>query len=205
MSGIYKAIIKTMSDISSIGKDKVNTTQRFNFRGIDDVYNHLHPLLVKNEIFTIPEVLEHNREERVTKNGGFLLYTVIKMKYTFIHSDGSNISAIVIGEAMDSGDKASNKAMSIAHKYALLQIFAIPTKETDDPDKEVHKVAPVGTPEEGLTLNEYLKAKKVKDIKGFALRYGVKSKEDADKLLGNKKELDNLIKEFLGNPPAQMP
>ena len=37
---------------------------------------------------------------------------------------------------MDSGDKASNKAMSAAFKYACFQTFCIPTEEMQDPDAE---------------------------------------------------------------------
>ena len=37
---------------------------------------------------------------------------------------------------MDSGDKASNKAMSSAFKYACFQVFCIATEEMKDPDAE---------------------------------------------------------------------
>ena len=43
---------------------------------------------------------------------------------------------------MDSGDKATNKAMSIAFKYACFQTFCIPTEEMVDPDAECHEVKP---------------------------------------------------------------
>lgn len=45
---------------------------------------------------------------------------------------------------MDSGDKATNKAMAIAFKYACFQIFCIPTEEMKDPDAECHDVQPKG-------------------------------------------------------------
>jgi hypothetical protein len=56
------------------------------------------------------------------------------MQFHFYCIDGSNVSTTVIGEAMDSGDKATNKAMSIALKYALLQALLIPTEDEKDPD-----------------------------------------------------------------------
>ncbi len=43
---------------------------------------------------------------------------------------------------MDSGDKASNKALSIAMKYALLQVFCIPTEDAKDPDADSPKPLP---------------------------------------------------------------
>ena len=131
---IYQAIADVMSDVDAIGKTKTNQQQGFKFRGIDDLYNAIHPLLAKHKVFTVPQVLEDKTEDRVTSNGKNLIYRVLKIQYKFYATDGSFVEAVVIGEGMDSGDKASNKAMSIAHKYALLQVFAIPTEDTIDPD-----------------------------------------------------------------------
>jgi hypothetical protein len=92
--------------------------------------------MAERGIFVVPEVLEANREERQTKQGSNLIYSILRMRYTFYASDGTSVSAVVIGEGMDSGDKASNKAMSIAFKYACFQVFCIPTEEMvkEDPD-----------------------------------------------------------------------
>lgn len=144
---ICKAIIATMGDIGAIGKNTKNTQQGFMFRGIDAVMNALQPAMLKNNIFVVPEVLEQTREERQTSKGGTLIYSILKVKFTFFADDGSNISAVVIGEGMDSGDKASNKAMSIAFKYACFQVFCIPTEEMRDPDAECHEVKPKTKPQ----------------------------------------------------------
>jgi hypothetical protein len=138
--GIYKAMCDAMADITSIAKDRTNVQQNFKFRGIDDVYNELHTILAKHRIFTLPEVLEDRTEERQTKSGGNLIYRVLKIKHHFCHEDGSSVSSTVIGEGMDSGDKASNKAMAIGHKYSLFQAFLIPTEEEKDPDAQTHEV-----------------------------------------------------------------
>lgn len=133
---IYTSLLAIMSDIDAIGKNKKNPQQGFMYRGIDDLYNDLHALFAKHGVIPVPQLLTREREERQTKNGGILLYTMQKIKYTFYASDGSNVSAEVEGEAMDSGDKSSNKAMSAAMKYCLLQMFLIPTEDLkkDDPD-----------------------------------------------------------------------
>lgn len=133
---IYTAIAGIMQEGYSIGKDKRNTQQGFMYRGIDDVMNVFQPLLSKHGVFIVPEVLEQTREERVSGKGNNLLYSVLRMRYTFFADDGSNVSAIVVGEGMDSGDKASNKAMAVAMKYAMFQVFCIPTAEMKDPDSE---------------------------------------------------------------------
>jgi hypothetical protein len=139
---IFSAIPKIMADVTAVGKGKQNQQQGYKFRGIDDVYNALHTALAKHGVFTVPEVLEQNREERQTKSGGLLIYNVMKIRYTFYADDGSSFTTTVIGEAMDSGDKSSNKAMAAAHKYAFLQVFAIPTEDPKDSEVDTYQVAP---------------------------------------------------------------
>lgn len=142
MSQIHEKIIAILADSEAISKDRRNQQQGFNFRGIDDVYNSLHPLLAKHGVFSTTEVLGERSEERQTAKGGNLIYRILTVKFTFYAADGSHVESIMIGEGMDSGDKASNKAMAIAHKYALLQLLAIPTEDAKDPDAESHSVAP---------------------------------------------------------------
>jgi hypothetical protein len=131
---IYSAIIDAMGQISAVSKSRTNGTQGFAYRGIDDVMNELHSILAKSRIFIVPTVLAEERTTGTTSRGGTMFYTRLKIKFTFYADDGSNIESVVIGEAMDTGDKASNKALSIGLKYALLQVFCIPTEDDKDPD-----------------------------------------------------------------------
>lgn len=131
---IYKKIIEVMADINAIGKDRRNQQQGFQFRGIDDVMNELHGSLAKCGVFVLPTVLEETRTTGKTARGGDMFYTRLKINFGFYAEDGSHVDAVVIGEAMDTGDKASNKALSIGLKYAMLQVFCIPTEDEKDPD-----------------------------------------------------------------------
>lgn len=134
---IYTAIAEMVGEIGAISKDKRNTQGTgYNYRGIDDVMNALNPLLAKHKVFIVPEALEKSREERASRSGGNLIFTSITMRYTFYAVDGSSVSAVVIGEGMDSGDKSTNKAMAVAMKYAMFQVFCIPTEEMTDPDAD---------------------------------------------------------------------
>ena len=126
---IFGLVGQAMQMIGAVGKDSMNQQQGFQYRGIDAVMNALNPVMAKLGLFMTPEVLEQTREERQGRNGGNLLYSVMKIKYTLYAPDGSNVACVVIGEGMDSGDKASNKAMSVAFKYAAFQLFCIPTEE----------------------------------------------------------------------------
>lgn len=139
---IYSKISEIMSKVGSIWKDRKNASQWYNFRGIDDMYNALNSHLSEVKVFFAPEVLTIEREERATKSGWVLMYTVITMRFTAYAEDGSSVSTVTIGEAMDSWDKSANKAMSTAYKYALMQIFCIPTEEEKDTEYQTHEVAP---------------------------------------------------------------
>ena len=146
---IYEAIADIMKQGYAIGKDKRNPQQGYQYRGIDDVMNTFQPLMAEHGIFVVPEVLDASREERVTEKGKTLIYSILRVKYTFFASDGTSVCAVVIGEGMDSGDKASNKAMAVAMKYAMFQVFCIPTEEMRraDPDGETPEPSTKKEPE----------------------------------------------------------
>ena len=160
---IYQAISNIMQEVPAIGKDKENKQQGFKYRGIDDVMNVFQPLLAKHKVFIVPQVIEQKREERVTKSGTQLLYSICTVKYTFYAEDGSYVEAITVGEGMDSGDKATNKAMAIAMKYALFQVFCIPTQ--DDPDE--------GTPETSQKSDELLSEEQAKILHDIMEKKGI--------------------------------
>lgn len=128
---IYRAMANIMRDSGHIAKANKNQQQNFMFRGIDDVYNALHDVFAKHGVFSMPEVIKSEREEKQTARGGTVISTLLTIKYTFYAEDGSFVTAIVQSEAMDSGDKSTSKSMSIAHKYCLLQALKIPTNEPD--------------------------------------------------------------------------
>lgn len=143
---IYQAISNAMAEVDAIGKDNTNKMQGYKYRGIDDMYNVLNPLLSKHKIFATSEVIDNKRETQQSKNGGVLFYTILTVKFTFYTVDGSNVSSIMVGEAMDSGDKSSNKAMSTAYKYALMQLLLIPTEEVKDTEESSCEVMPKTAP-----------------------------------------------------------
>ena len=144
MIEIYNAISAISKQLSNegISKDRSNQQQGYKFRGIDDCLNALASLLPEHGLVIIPSVLEREVIERQTKSGGSLFYVTVKVQFGFISTkDGSRHDAVVYGEAMDSADKATNKAMSAAYKYAVLLTFCIPTEGDNDADATTHEVA----------------------------------------------------------------
>jgi len=138
MAQIHELIGKAMGMVGAIGKDTRNAQQGFMYRGIDAVYNALNPVMSELGLFICPEVIGMNREERTNSKGTVLIYTQLTIKYTVYAPDGSNITLTVVGEGMDTGDKSANKAMSVAMKYAMFQLFFIATEDLKDPDADVY-------------------------------------------------------------------
>lgn len=139
---VYPAISQVMSALASegISKARKNTQQGYMFRGIDDMYNALSRHLATAKLSILPRVLNRSVTERETKSGGVLFYVVLDIEFDLVSGeDGSKHTVRVIGEAMDSGDKATNKAMSAAYKYACMEVFCIPTEGDNDADASTHE------------------------------------------------------------------
>jgi len=141
---VYEAISAVQKELSTqgISKDRTNTSQGsgYAFRGIDDVYNALSPFLAKHGLCILPRVLSRELVERQSKSGGALFYVTVEVEFDLVASDASKHTIKTFGEAMDSGDKATNKAMSAAYKYACMQAFCIPTEGDNDADGHTYQV-----------------------------------------------------------------
>lgn len=144
-------VIRAMNLVSArlaeegISKSRDNQQQGYKFRGIDEVLNALSAIISSEKLVIIPHVQSREVTERQTKSGGALFSVVVRVDYTFISAeDGSReVVGPFDGEAMDSADKATNKAMSAAYKYMAIQTFCIPTEGDNDADATTHEVAPV--------------------------------------------------------------
>lgn len=139
---VYACIAAVSGDLAHVGisKDRKNQTQGYSFRGIDDVYQALAPLLAKHGLVIVPRILSREVVERQTQKGGTLFYVTVEAEFDFVSvKDGSKTTARSFGEAMDSADKATNKAMSAAYKYTAFQTFCIPTEGDNDADAITHE------------------------------------------------------------------
>lgn len=133
---IYTLLSKVMSEVGAVEKGSRNTQQNYAFRGIDDLYAALQPPLVKYGVFFCTDVEKVEQSYRESKQGSQLTCTLLTVRFTFYAPDGSSIMVRTVGEGMDSGDKSCSKAMSTALKYALIQLFCIPTSEPKDAEHD---------------------------------------------------------------------
>lgn len=142
---VYQCINAVQAELARTGvaKDSENTFDKYKFRGIDAIYNAISPLLAKHGLCILPRMMSRVCEERQSQKGGALFYVTVEAEFDFVAAeDGSKHTVRTFGEAMDRGDKATNKAMSAAYKYAAFQAFAIPTEGDNDADAHTHEVAP---------------------------------------------------------------
>lgn len=143
---IYAALARAISKIGVVGKTRKNEAQKYAFRGIDDVVAHCNEVLAAEGIVCVPYVAHAERESVETKSGSTMASVRLTVDHFFYAKDGSSVTARTIGEAMDTGDKASNKAMSAALKYALTETLLIPTYEADrDTEEHSPELAPKST------------------------------------------------------------
>lgn len=142
---VYQCINEVAKEIAreGIAKGRRNQQQGYSFRGIDDVYNALAPVIAKHGLVILPRCISRNITERNSSKGGVIFSVVVEAEFDFVSShDGSKHTVKTYGEAMDSADKATNKAMSAAYKYAAFQTFCIPTEGDNDADAVTHNLAP---------------------------------------------------------------
>lgn len=141
---VYQAINAVQAELAQTGitKDRKNQQQGYSFRGIDDVYNTLSPLLAKHGLCILPRIISRECIERQSLKGSTIFYVTVEAEFDFVCAeDASKHTVKTYGEAMDSADKATNKAMSAAYKYAAFQAFAIPTEGDNDADAHHHEVS----------------------------------------------------------------
>lgn len=133
---IYAKMLAVKKEIGSVGKDQKNTGQGWKFRGIDQFVNALHPILNKHGVGILPEVVQHSEPKFITneKTGKTSKNTQITVRYTFFADDGSTVSTTMPAEGVDPGDKGTNKALSAAFKYCLIQTFCVPTQDMEEAD-----------------------------------------------------------------------
>lgn len=167
---VYAAInaVQLAMSKEGIAKGRKNQAQGYAFRGIDDVYASLSPYLAEHKLCILPRVIDRAVLEKETKTGSALFYTTLRVEFDFVSAlDGSKHTVCTVGEAMDTGDKSSNKAMSAAYKYAAFMAFCIPTEGDNDADSSTHepkaavkKQEPLGEAVPSLATDDQLTALK---------------------------------------------
>ena len=154
---IFEKMALVMGEVAAIPKNKTGSGLNYKFRGIDDFMNALNPLMAKHKVVFSFDIVKaekesYDQESNFNNQKKIVKWTnaLLTIKYTFYTTDGSWISCTTIGEGKDNSDKAHNKAMSAALKYALMQMFLVPTEDLIEQDAESPGDSPINPPVEKL-------------------------------------------------------
>lgn len=207
---VYHAMSRVMQrlTIAGIGKNKTNTQQNYKFRGVDDVYDALAPILAEERLLILPRMTGINFTEKATKSGGSQEFAYVTAEYDFVSAlDGSKHTCVMYGEGMDSADKATNKAMTAAYKYLCFQAFSIPVSGLDDGDADGGRVTKGKSrkgsqPTQGESQDESQDQPRARDLDvgEMNLTAGMKKLLDS-KLAKRDMSLDQLVNGF-GHLPS---
>lgn len=138
-TSVVQALAAVMAEVQAVGKDGHNSSQNYAFRGIDGVMNAVGPALRKHGVVIVPTVLDSNyRDVEVGQRRTLMREVTVTVRYTVHGPTGDTISGVVCGESMDSGDKGTAKAFSVAYRTFLLQALTIPTHQPD-PDEQTYE------------------------------------------------------------------
>lgn len=189
---VHEALIEVMRGVPAVPKDDRNETQNFSFRGIDSVLNAVGPKLRQHGVIVLPTMVDKQTSIiEVGRNKTPMRWVLLTMNYRFVGPEGDTLDLCVPGEAMDAGDKAFSKAMSVAMRTALLQALALPTDEPD-PDSEAHEMSAVPKSEAELARDSLRELCVEFDLKPAAI-----AKRYRDELginLGTDEDVARLVK-----------
>lgn len=135
---VQQAWAAVMAEVRELAKGDRNASQGFNFRGVDAVMNAVGPALRRHGVSVVPTAVTHTAEEVTTSKGARMRNVTVVVSYAINGPAGDTMPGAAAGEAADSGDKATPKAMSVAYRTFLLQSLTLPTHDTD-PDAESYE------------------------------------------------------------------
>ena len=170
---IYRALVSVADGLRQQGIAKGKKCAgggNFAYRGIDDVYAAVSPLLAANSVIVRPVTIERLEDVQAGK----MRLVRINVQYEAISAeDGSSVTFAGIGEGCDTSDKAAGKALSYAYKTAIFQLFAVPVAGQEDPDQVVHQIEQPFVDESKLRKIEQLESEIVNcfstdDLKSIA-------------------------------------
>lgn len=190
---IYDAICKILTDINAIEKSRSNSQQGYKYRGIDDYYNTLHDLFSRHGVFTVSRIIDSNNEtikKTTSKGDQYVFFDRVTIAYTFYAKDGSFVTTEVVGAGLDYSDKSVYKALAGAHKYALQQIFMVPTDENKDAEVDDIQIVTQKEDETELRLNK--ERELITALKKQMAKSGLFTKDELDSIQNDAINMSNL-------------
>lgn len=144
---IFEKMALITAEIGVVEKNlEVPTGGKKTYKAVSerDVIDAVKPIEVKYRVYSYPVsrqivdrdvlVKENEYDGKVTRTNS--LFLRVETVYRFVNIDDPTeyIETTVYGDGIDTGDKATGKAMTYADKYALMKAYKLSTG--DDPDKD---------------------------------------------------------------------
>ena len=118
------AVCKVIAERGYVKADARNDHFKYSYLSDEAVLGHVRGSMAANGLMLIPGTVEHSTQNSI-------ITTVTS--YTLAHTSGEWMRVQVVAQGQDKADKGPYKAATGALKYALRQVFLIPTG--DDPEK----------------------------------------------------------------------
>jgi hypothetical protein len=144
---IYERLSLITAEIGVVEKSlKVQVNQNSSYKAVSerDVLDAVKPIEQKYRVYSYPASRQIVDRDILTKESEYqgkvtrsnTLFMRVETVYRFVNIDNPTeiIETTVYGDGLDTGDKATGKAMTYADKYALMKAYKLSTG--DDPDKE---------------------------------------------------------------------
>lgn len=195
LASIAKALNKAQGESKDLQKDKQG--YGYKYAKLESILSMLRPIIVKHGLSVI----------QTNGNDGNLITVTTRI----LHESGEWIEDTggVEYQPLNKMNNAQSVGSIITYlrRYQISSFFNITSDEDVDGKEDAKQTKKPNNqqPQKPMSLNEYLKIKNVKDKKSFTLKYGINSTEAAKKLMSDRAKVDELIKEFLNNPPAPLP
>lgn len=138
---VHQAWAAVMADLRELAKGDRNQHQGFNFRGIDAVMNAAGPSLRRHQVAVVPSHVDTRHRDVQTTKGKASRECIVVVTFTVYGPAGDSFTGMAPGESLDTGDKSTPKAMSVALRTFMLQALCLPTQDTD-PDAESFERTP---------------------------------------------------------------
>lgn len=143
-ASIIARLVAVMDDVGAIGRHgRMTHGEKYAYRRNDDVLDAVQPALVRHGVVAVPTVLAAEYRDKTTKNGAAQVWCSLRVEWTFYGAAGDSVTAVVVGEAADTSDKATNKAHTASQKVALTQVLSLPYS-SDDPDDDRQQIGAPG-------------------------------------------------------------
>jgi hypothetical protein len=141
MIPVHLAWLRVRKEVRAIakGEEYKGGTTRFNFRGVDTVVNTFGPVTLKHGVNVLPTRVDAEYRDTTTSKGNKMRECTVRVSWLIVGPKGDTLALQTQGEALDSADKGTAKAQSVALRVLLLTGGLTPTHDKDPDASHVER------------------------------------------------------------------